>query len=77
MVPIPEGSEAHSEESSNSAEYRDMQEMLDQPSPDLTGSGATPGPAEGHVAPATAATEQAPTGPLQGLKVEGACELSG
>jgi hypothetical protein len=39
MVPIPEGSETHSEESSYT-DYGDTQEMLDQPT-DLRGSGAS------------------------------------
>lgn len=38
MVPIPEGSETHSEESTVSTDYGSMQEMLDQPT-DLRGSG--------------------------------------
>lgn len=37
MVPIPEGSESHSEESEFTT-YGDSQEELDQPGP-LTGSG--------------------------------------
>jgi hypothetical protein len=37
MVPIPEGSEAHSEESGYT-DYGDSQEVLDQPG-ELTGSG--------------------------------------
>lgn len=38
MVPIPEGSETHSEESSYSTTYGSTQELLDQPS-DQTSSG--------------------------------------
>ncbi len=41
MVPIPEGSESHSEESGHT-NYGDLQEMLDQPT-DLRGSGGTEG----------------------------------
>jgi len=70
MVPIPEGSETHSEESSSPADYGEMQEMLDQPSEMLTGSGAAPGQGESNVA----VEEQMAS---EGKKVSGACELSG
>ncbi|KAI9171839.1 hypothetical protein HJFPF1_01330 [Paramyrothecium foliicola] len=49
MVPIPEGSESHSEESGYT-DYGDSQEVLDQPS-DLTGSGGS-GPIEAQPRPA-------------------------
>jgi hypothetical protein len=64
MVPIPEGSETHSEESSSPVNYGDMQEMLDQPG-DLTGSGGSN----------VAAAEEEER--LKDKKVAGACELSG
>lgn len=38
MVPIPEGSETHSGESSSLADYGSQQEELDQPG-ELTGTG--------------------------------------
>lgn len=38
MVPIPEGSETHSEESTVTTDYGSLQEELDQPT-DLRGSG--------------------------------------
>ncbi len=41
MVPIPEGSETHSEESEYT-DYADLQERLDQPN-DLRGSGGSQG----------------------------------
>ncbi len=40
MVPIPEGSETHSEES-GLTDYGDMQEALDQPGDLLTGAGGS------------------------------------
>ena len=40
MVPIPEGSETHSEES-DFTDYGSTQEMLDQPT-DLRGNGGNP-----------------------------------
>ncbi len=40
MVPIPEGSETHSEDSGYT-DYGETQEMLDQPT-DLRGSGGSP-----------------------------------
>ncbi|KAK0384190.1 hypothetical protein NLU13_8278 [Sarocladium strictum] len=43
MVPIPEGSETHSEESSGSTTYGSTQELLDQPSePPSSGDEAPP-----------------------------------
>ncbi|KFA64850.1 hypothetical protein S40285_09045 [Stachybotrys chlorohalonatus IBT 40285] len=63
MVPIPESSESHSEES-GFTDYGDSQEVLDQPS-DLTGSGAN--------LEAEVQAERA----LAASRVTGACELSG
>jgi hypothetical protein len=40
MVPIPEGSEAHTEESGYT-DYGETQEVLDQPTDDTTGGGAS------------------------------------
>lgn len=65
MVPIPEGSESHDEEPTDS-EYSGSQETLDQP-PDqpgfLTGSGGS------HAEPTEGVAELG--------KIRGACELSG
>jgi hypothetical protein len=49
MVPIPEGSETHSEES-ELTDYRDSQEELDQPT-DLRGSGGWPSEQGAEVIP--------------------------
>ena len=46
MVPIPEGSETHSEES-ESTDYGSMQEELDQPT-DLRGNGGSYDPVRGE-----------------------------
>lgn len=41
MIPIPEGAESYSEESTQSSGYGESQETLDQPG-DLVGSGGLP-----------------------------------
>lgn len=41
MIPIPEGAESYSEESTRTSGYGDSQEALDQPGM-LAGSGGTP-----------------------------------
>lgn len=55
MVPIPEGSETHSEESSSLADYGSQQEELDQPG-ELTGTGGCHRPLEADK-PVTGACE--------------------
>lgn len=66
MVPIPEGSESHSEEPTDS-DYGSMQESLDQPIDD-------PGPLinSGGWSPGAQPTEAERLN-----RVRGACELSG
>ncbi|KAF3764532.1 hypothetical protein M406DRAFT_322642 [Cryphonectria parasitica EP155] len=66
MIPIPEGAESYSEESTQSS-YGDSQECLDQPGM-LTGSGGIPGSSLGR-------REGEGGGPQP--KREGLCELSG
>lgn len=48
MIPIPEGAESYSEESTRSSGYGGSQETLDQPGDVLMGSGETPGESEGQ-----------------------------
>lgn len=62
MIPIPEGSETHSEEPSGS-DYSSVQESLDQPGP-LVNSGGFP-----KAAPVPEVGELG--------RIRGACELSG
>ncbi|KAI1497651.1 Mss4-like protein [Biscogniauxia marginata] len=78
MVPIPEGSEAHSEEPADDSEYGDSQESLDQPPADapglLVGSGGR--------APSSPPSSSSSADPdelerLRRVRVRGACELSG
>ncbi|KAK0731327.1 glutathione-dependent formaldehyde-activating enzyme [Lasiosphaeris hirsuta] len=70
MVPIPEGSETHSEESEYTA-YGDSQETLDQPI-DLRGSGGTPSVQDfGTPIGSDANIGRGPSDPIRG-----ACELS-
>lgn len=68
MVPIPEGSETHSEESGHTS-YCSSQELLDQPGC-LTGSGEC-----------EMTTEESTVEDVErtgfGGRVSGACELSG
>ncbi|KAM0592994.1 hypothetical protein ACHAP6_001542 [Verticillium nonalfalfae] len=72
MVPIPEGSESHSEETSLTTDYGELQDELDQPT-DLRGSGEYEGQESFRGASVVVVGEgEAPPAP-----VSGACELSG
>lgn len=69
MIPIPEGAESYSEESTQSSGYGDSQETLDQPGM-LAGSGGFPNNGLG-----LSLAQQDGEGPA--TKVQGLCELSG
>lgn len=75
MIPIPEGAESYSGESTQSSGYGDSQETLDQPDM-LTGSGGLPG---GRGLPRSA--DQARSGGDEQAhkqqQQQGLCELSG
>ncbi|CRK12364.1 hypothetical protein HYQ45_009412 [Verticillium longisporum] len=72
MVPIPEGSESHSEETSLTTDYGELQDELDQPT-DLRGSGEYEGQESFRGASVVVVGEgEGPPAP-----VSGACELSG
>lgn len=74
MIPIPEGAESYSEESTRTSGYGESQECLDQPGM-LTGSGAC---VESHI---TAEAEARQAGqasePPKKMRIEGLCSLAG
>ncbi|KAI1488424.1 Mss4-like protein [Biscogniauxia mediterranea] len=89
MVPIPEGSEAHSEEPTDDSEYGGSQESLDQPTMNngrpaydppgfLRGSGGDQLLAAASAATTAVGPEPKTPDELARLRrVKGACELSG